>query len=292
MNLKIMSIEYADPARLEDTVIVDYQIETHAVATRWAASAWVANKKYAIDEPDRFYRIGSIEFQISSVIAKINQCIDIVNNHQPIINQRLESIDDQDTLNYLHNIFEVYHGLMDQQTSEFWSHAPAEVRVALSRLNTLIHQCEVIQRKHSMQHMVTWYSCPKILRLSLSDLDFFKPTLEAGTVFLLYAEIGKTLDALAEDDDQYIGDDAFKPYDHYGPDFGVFLEPLTMEYVQERILLSQQYYTKHLEFFISRGHSWETLKKSIGCIPLARMVDVDKISDIIQRPFVKAITFS
>ena len=292
MNPRTMSIEYVNPDDPADAVVVDYQILTHTVATKWAINASIANKKYSIDEPERFYGIGTVESQSAQVIAKINQCIEVVNNYQPIINCGFDSIDDQDTLNYLHNIFELYHGLLDKQTSEFWASAPDQVRVALARLNTLVHQCEVVQRKHRMQHLVTWYSCPKILRLDPGDMDLFRPTMAAGTVFLLYAEIGKTLDALAEDDDQYIGDDAFKPYDHYGPDFGVFLEPLEQDFMTARILHTQKYYEQHRDFFTSKGHSWPELKKSIGCIPLAHMVDTQQIADIIQRPFVKSIVFA
>lgn len=292
MNPKIISIEYAHPEHLEDAVVVDYEILSHSVATKWSISAAIANKKYSIDEPERFYGIGTVESQTAQVITKINQCIDIINNYQTIINCELKSIDDQDTLNYLHNVFELYHGLLDKQSSVFWDGAPDQVRIALARLNTLVHQCEVVQRKHRMQHLVTWYSCPKVLRLDSGELDLFKPTIAAGTVFLLYAEIGKTLDALAEDDDQYIGDDAFKPYDHYGPDFGVFLEPLEQDFMTARILHTQKYYEQHRDFFISKGYSWDQLKKSIGCIPLAHMVDIQQIADIIQRPFVKSIVFA
>lgn len=292
MNPSTMHIEYANPNLLTDTITVDYNLETHNVARKWAASAVLANKKYSIDEPERFYGVDDQDSQEDYALRKINKCIEIINNYSPIVSRKLERINDQDTLNYLHHIFEKYHGLLNQQTSEFWLSAPEEVRVALSRLNTSVHRCEYVQRRYKKNHLVTWYSCPKMLRLQPNELPLFKKLLPAGTIFLSYSQIGKTLEALAEDNDQYISDEAFKPFDYYGPDFGVFLDDVDQEHMADRMVNYQKYYETHQDFFMKRGYTWEELHQRIGWIPLGYIKDRNQVPDILARPYVKSISFS
>ena len=48
-------------------------------------------------------------------VNAINNCIDIINTYKPgFIEKRLYDTIDQDTLNYLHHIFEVYHGMLNE----------------------------------------------------------------------------------------------------------------------------------------------------------------------------------
>ena len=69
--------------------------------------------------------------------------------------------------------------------------------------------------------MVTWYRLKKYLTLDDDDYSLFEDVAKKGTIYLLYAEIGKTLEDLSVDNDQYIHDDAFKPFSHYSADFCV-----------------------------------------------------------------------
>jgi hypothetical protein len=128
----------------------------------------------------------------------------------------------QDCLNYLHNIFERYHGLLDQQHSDYWSRAPESVRKALAELNLAVHRCESVASGTNPRFVCTWYGMPKTHQLAL-DLQeqYTESQIKFGTVYLNYCEIGKTAEDLANDNDKYIGDDAFQPFDHYSADFNV-----------------------------------------------------------------------
>jgi hypothetical protein len=122
-------------------------------------------------------------------------------------------VHDQDTLNYLHNIFERYHGLLYQQNSEFWMSAPDRVRTALADLNLAVHRCETAQSAQNTRLVCTWYGQPKQYTMPLTMQQQYGTTNPPwGSVCLNYCEIGKTLEDLARDNDCYIGDDAFRPF--------------------------------------------------------------------------------
>jgi hypothetical protein len=76
-----------------------------------------------------------------------------------------------------------------------------------------------------------------------------------GTVYLNYCEIGKTLEDLAVDRDNYIGDDMFKPFDFYSADFNVqFWNDSTSE-IHNKLQLMQGYYNTHQHFFQNQGYT-------------------------------------
>jgi hypothetical protein len=113
-----LHIEYADPADLHNTIVVQYHIRPTDIAQRWVNKVLLAKQQYPIDDPTRFYGFGSYESQVNDALDRINYNITVINLHRQIINRNLSDINDQDTLNYLHNIFEIHHGLLNQQIDD------------------------------------------------------------------------------------------------------------------------------------------------------------------------------
>ena len=60
---------------------------------------------------------------------------------------------------------------------------------------------------------------------------------------------------LTQDRDNYIGDDAFKPFNHYSADFNVRLHEETVAYSSEKCHRMQDYFTQHIDFFHDRGYN-------------------------------------
>ena len=143
---KYLCIEYADPDNPIDSMPVRFRLRNNSVVPKWTDKIIKAQRQYPIDDPQRFYGFGNLDQQISSALLKINACIDVINSHQHIVDRKLMYINDTDTLNYLHHIFEVYHGLLDQQTHEFYLTANTEVRRALADLNICVHMQMQFQR--------------------------------------------------------------------------------------------------------------------------------------------------
>lgn len=205
---------------------------------------------WPLDDPARFYGFGTAESERSRAQRQILQCIDTINRHDAIVTRPFTSVQDQDYLNYLHHIFEVYHGLLDQQHSEWWQAAPDAVRQALANLNIAVHRCESL-RSNRPRFVCTWFGMPKTQRLSHDVMiQHGQLNIDFGGVYLNYVEIGKTLLDLATDGDQYIDDDAFRPFDHYSADFVVYFFQDDQRLAVEKV---RSYYQQHREFFSSRG---------------------------------------
>jgi len=285
-DVKHLLIEYCDPNNHADAITLTYKLREHPVVAKWVNRVNLAQEKYSIDDPARFYGFGSVEDQQAQALSLINDCIDIINGFEPIVERRLTRLDDQDTLNYLHHIFEIYHGLLDQQTHEFWQRAPEPVRRALAELNILVHRCESVYRGAKPRHVVTWYGLPKDVKLDADDYRWFEEGTCFGTVYLNYVEIGKTLEDLAFDNDQYIADEAFKPFEHYSADFNVRFWTDSSRQIEENRSIIKAYYNDRRKFFKGKN-------TVCGNIPLADLVDKDYqvvLKNIETRQWVKSVS--
>jgi hypothetical protein len=202
-----------------------------------------------MDNPDRFYGFGTAQQEQQRAVDMIQQCVATVNSHQRIIDREFEYT--QDCLNYLHNIFERYHGLLDQQTSEYWHSAPDTVRQALANLNLAVHRCETAMETPCPRFVCTWFGMPKTKQLDVDTMKKYSDLkVNFGTVYLNYCEIGKTIEELTRDNDIYIGDDAFRPFGYYSADFVVsFFE----QDLRQKLDGMQQYIEQHQDFFLARG---------------------------------------
>jgi hypothetical protein len=211
--------------------------------------------QWVMDDSRRFYGFNTQEEDERIALAKIQECVQGINAWQPLIGRSLHTVHDQDTLNYLHNVFEQWHGLLDQHpVHPEHGPIPPEVRQHLANLNVSVHRCESAARGHRPRFVCTWFGMPKIRTLPVEVMhEFGTLNLKFGSVCLNYAEIGKTLEDLAQDRDNYISDDAFLPFNHYSADFNVRMHEETADYVSDKLVRMQEYYNQHREFFFDQG---------------------------------------
>ena len=231
--------------------------------------------QYSLDHPARFYGFDPRETEIARATTMIQQCIVTINSHRLTIDRPFTNIFDQDYLNYLHNIFERYHGLLDKQDHEYWNTAPEVVQRALAELNIAVHRCETVTRSNRPRFVCTWFGLPKTQTLTSSMMNQYG-TLNPpfGSVCLNYVEIGKTLEDLAMDDDKYISDEAFLPFNHYSADFVVRFYEDSADLVAERLEKMQQYYTAHQEFFYEQGYKYFPNAKLLPYrFPVAQLIE-------------------
>lgn len=244
-----MSILYI---QLEDLTL-QFRVLATPVAELWQ-ERMAQRHAWPLDHPNRFYGFDSTAQEKIRALNDVRRCVDTINQHSYIIDRVLTTVDDQDTLNYLHNIFERYHGLLDQQHTEYWRTAPESVRQALAELNLAVHRCEGAQGPRRPRLVCTWYGQPKQYTLSQTmQQQYGTVNPPWGSVCLNYCEIGKTLSDLARDRDNYIGDDAFRPFSYYSSDFVVRFFESDQQELDSRLANMQQYYNAHREFFVARG---------------------------------------
>lgn len=293
---KQLLIEYSSPNNDCDPITLCYNLFDTPPARRWIAKVQEClNNNYVIDEPTRFYGFDDYQTEKNRAITSINNCIDTINNYQPnFITKRVTDTIDQDTLNYLHHIFEVYHGLLDQP-HDFYIGAPDNVQKALSQLNIEVHRCESFVgesgRKIMPRHIVTWFQMNRNSELQLEDYNYFTDNYEFGTVYILYVEIGKTLEDLATDNDQYIGEDAYKPFRHYTGDFVVRFFGTTPETYNSNRIKLRTYYDNNKEFFDSRRLPLAHPYNRPGNIPVAKLATFNfNMEDLRKRQMVTKVT--
>jgi hypothetical protein len=251
--------------------------------------------EYPLDHPDRFYGFNSREEEIKRAEFYICSCIDTINEYQPLIERPFTNYQDQDCLNYLHNIFEQFHGQLEQQNTEFWSQAPHDVRQALANLNLAVHRCESIARGARPRFVCTWYGMPKTLHIPREHmLKYGTLSTFFGTVYLNYCEIGKTLEDLTADRDTYISNDMFKPYDFYSADFVVKFWDSTTQETQTKLTQMRDYYNQRQEFFHSRGYTKFDDPQLLPLrFPVAQLIETmpreQLLEEIKQRQYVSRV---
>lgn len=278
-----LSITYANPHNLQDELVVKYNLRNTPITKKWIERVITAQQLgYNIDDPERFYGFDSLENLESAALKTINDLI-VTLNQYTTIGYRLASVHDQDTLNRLHHVFEIEHGLLDAKATQ------NQFKEHLCNLNLCVHRCESIARGAHARHVVTYFGLPKTHVLDHDDYRYFESPITFGTVYINYAEIGKTLHDLMLDNDSYIDPAAFQPFTHYSADFVVKFWDDENADLHDRL---EQYYNNNKDFFQNLGYSWLDLKKSVGAIPVA---DLDYAGDIVtdlqSRQFVKAVHF-
>lgn len=227
---------------------LNFKLEPTEIAELWL-SRMRQRHQWPLDDPERFYGFGSSEQEKNKATKRLRDCIQTINGYQHIIQREFVSIDDQDMLNYLHNIFERYHGLLDQQNTNWWRSAPSEVQKALANLNLSVHRAESAIRSNRPRLVCTWFGMPKDYELTPDQMHRHgRLSVEFGGVYLNYVEIGKTLEDLSIDDDHWIGDDAFQPMRHYSADFKItFFDSMA------DVARIYRYFEKNQDFFKARG---------------------------------------
>jgi len=245
----ILTVELADLA-------LQFRVLEHPIARLWLERMALRNS-YPLDDPYRFYGFNSQQEEASNAISQIQLTCSEINKWNPIIERTVDSVVDQDTLNYLHNIFEQYHGLLDAKpTHPVYGEFPQKIRQHLANLNVQVHRCESVARGNRPRFVCTWYGLPKTETLPVELMkEYGTLNPKFGSVCLNYAEIGKTLEDLTQDNDNYISDHAFQPFNHYSADFNVRMHEETVAYAAEKLIRMQDYYKSHRDFFHDRGYT-------------------------------------
>jgi hypothetical protein len=273
---------------------LDFEIHDTPLADLWLERMHLRHP-YPIDHPDRFYGFNSQEQEIARAEKMIRECIATINSYQLIVEREFTTVHDQDCLNYLHNIFERYHGLLNQQKTLWWLRAPHPIKTALAELNLAVHRCETSSRVVKPRFVCTWFGLPKEKTLPedvMEQCGMINPPF--GSVCLNYVEIGKTLFELMMDRDEYISAEAFQPFNHYNADFVVKFFEYTPNTVDSILKNMQQYYQEHYDFFAEQGYrQFDHVKLQPLQFPVARIIETvpreQLINDIQQRQLVTRV---
>jgi len=222
----------------------------------------------SISEPQAFYNLNN-DWSNQRIVEEINTSIDFCNQYERIFDRHLASIEDQDTLNYIHSVFELRHGQLDMWKNDLLVNKFPELRKALSSINQAVHRAESHGRNPRIR--CVWFDLPKTEKFTSEDYKLFTNQVDFGGIYTLYADVGKNLESLSTDNDTHHHD--FVPNLHYSVDFVVnFYETSG---IQEQ-KIHKEYLLNNLEYFKNIGYTAEDPRLTTGRIKLAQLEYKDK----------------
>lgn len=242
-----------------DDLDLVFKVRNTDIARKWFSEL---QKEYEIFEDDRFSDWGD-----RAVINQLNYHIDVINDYDPIIDQKVDSATDQQQLNYLHKFFEDLRGEVTDGTDWFNS-APENVKHSVERFNVLIHELEsTLRTKGKQPTVVVTFKLRPRFELTDKDCEHFTYLWKSGTVYINYCQVGKTVLDAYKDNDELTG--AVRPQTHYSADFMIKFGPSTnwLWYIIRSALI---------KFWLSnKSYRFENL--NLGMIPVADLcTPVDK----------------
>lgn len=261
-----------------DALTLQFNVLNNPVATKWL-NRMNLREDWCLDDPSRFYGFGTQKEEEQIALDKINYCITAIGMTAPNIDRELvDSVHNQDRLNYWHHVFETHHGLLGQEDRN------NSLTLVLADLNLAVHRCESVARGNRPRFVCTWYGMPKTETLPtelMKEYGTLNPKF--GSVCLNYCEIGKTLEDLTQDSDKYIGDEAFKPFNHYSADFTVRFYEETVMYVTAKLNRMKKYYNDHNQFFYDRGYnSSDDIRLLPWRFPVAELVETMPREELVK----------
>jgi len=240
---------------------------------------------YPISEDNQFYFLNN-EWDKEACIDQINSTVDEINIHSPgLINLWMDDTLNQDTLNYLHHKFEVYHGVLEawREPGHFLNDKPTELRTLLHRLNILVHRTEHTKKKAEPRIRVPWYDLPKDKVLADEDYDLFTCNFEFGTAYFSQCDVGKTIEDLMIDDDAHVEVGGVCQMDHYSTDFDIKF--YNTDNADQHLKDVHEFFYTNQSLFAKCGHHTLTNKVTIGKIPFAKLryTSEDEVLKIVKN---------
>ena len=220
----------------------------------------------SISEPWAFYNLNNQwteQHTLDFLNSNIQRCNQI---HAGLFDRTIQSTHDQDTLNYLHSIFELHHGQLDawKTNTIFDNEHGNELRQCLSHINQTIHRCEGQGGNPKLR--VVYFDLPKTETFDTQDYEQFTHTVDFGGVYTCYADVGKNLESLATDDDDHHHD--FVPNLHYSADFYVqFYNSTGVDKANKY----KNYYKQNRTYFDGLGYAHNDVRLTTGAIKLAQL---------------------
>ena len=266
-----------------DTYDLPYEFMDNPFIPKWTERYQFSQSRGDdISTRDQFYGLNS-EWTAERTIAVINERVDQINNIVPgLIDRKIQSVTDQDTLNYLHSFFERYHGKIDAWlTDPWWQDKPQALRPIWSDLNNYIHRLEGYRSGSPTPRIkVCWYDSPKTKTLEQTDYALFETGMKFGHMYSLYSDVGKDVTSLAYDDDEHHLD--FVPPTYYSADFHLRFHTDSQAKVSEIEHKCSEFYNRNDNFFKSKGYEKDDARLVMGSIPIARLI-YNSESEILEK---------
>jgi len=272
----------SDPTDVFDLV---FNFDLNDFTERWQKQMLLSQQRQdPISEP--WAISGNNYWTPERSLNHINKHIAICNDiHPGLFEKNITDINNQTDLNYVHSIFELHHGKLNEWLDNpiFQVDRGNELRQSLSLINQAVHRLEST-RTHTLQNRlkirVVYFDTPKTQTFTVEDYSHFTNAIEFGGVYTMYADVGKNLESLAGDQDDDHHD--FVPNLHWSSDFTVRFHDDDGITKQERC---QRFLEENWEYFENKGYIKDDPRLTTGAIKLASLVynDRDHVSETVRQ---------
>jgi len=266
-NMKNLTVRLSKRNNYQDTYDLNFDLISSSFLTKWIDRYLHAQQRQdSISEPWAFYNLNN-QWTEQYTLDFLNQHINTCNNiHQGMFTKTITDINDQDTLNYLHSVFELHHGQLDtwQTNPIFKNEQGNQLRECLSHINQTIHRCEGHNKNPKIR--VVYFDIPKTETFTKEDYKFFTDSINFGGVYTLYADVGKNLQSLAVDQDDHHHD--FVPTLHYSIDFSIRFHD---DDGKSKKSIYKNYFDNHIQYFSDKGYTENDPRLTTGSIKLAQL---------------------
>tara|TARA_R110000772_G_C13191524_1_gene429111 strand:- start:39 stop:908 length:870 start_codon:yes stop_codon:yes gene_type:complete len=265
--MRNLIVRLSDKQDYSKTLDLEFNLIQSDFLPKWIDRFLHAQQRQdVVSEPWAMYNLNdqwTSEYTLEFLNRNIAQCNKISPN---MFDRTITDINNQDTLNYLHSVFELYHGQLDTwlENPIFLQGNGHELRQCLSHINQTIHRCEGHNKSPKIR--VVYFDIPKTMTFTKEDYSLFTDSIDFGGVYTLYADVGKNLESLAVDDDDHHHD--FVPNLHYSVDFGIRFHDDDGE---SKKLLYKNYSDNHVDYLRDKGYTENDPRLTTGAIKLAQL---------------------
>ena len=253
----------------DDTFDLNFKFHHNNFTKKWQKQFLVSQQRQdPISEPWAIY--GNNFWTEEKIVEHINHWMQRCNDIKPgLFDCVLTDINDQDKLNYIHSIFELNHGKLDEWLTNplFQTPEGPQLRDALSKVNQAVHRVE----STTMKIRVVYFDTPKTETFQKQDYELFTTAREFGGLYTLYADVGKNLESLAEDDDDHHHD--LVPNLHWSSDFVVRFVDEDGKNIKHMV---ENYIKDNQQMIQNKGYAIDDVRLTPGAIKLANLLYDDK----------------
>jgi len=265
--MKNVTVRLSKKNNHQDTYDLNFDLISSSFLPKWIGRyLHVQQRQDPISEPWALYNLND-QWTEQYTLDFLNQNINTCNNiHPNMFTKNIININDQDTLNYLHSVFELHHGQLDtwQTNPIFQNKHGDQLRQCLSHINQTIHRCETHNTNAKIR--VVYFDLPKTECFTKDDYRLFTNNIEFGGVYTMYTDVGKNLEALTIDNDDHHHD--FVPNLHYSADFQIRFHDQTNNQLAERC---KSFFDANATYFNNKGYYWGDPRLTTGHIKLAQL---------------------
>lgn len=248
-----------------------FKLEQNSFVRKWIKCVLEAQQKqYPISEPWAVYNINDT-LNKDFVKSNLNRLMQEVDQEEKLFGLTINDINDQDTLNKIHSIFEMHHGKLDEwRTNPMFKGKSDKFRKNLSEINQFVHACETIGGSPKIR--IVWFDLPKVNRFSQEDYKLFTNKRNFGSLYHLYCDVGKNVEALTEDNDDHHHD--VVPNLHFSADCVCYFVNDTDDEVARLTHDHHKYIRENQTYLSSKGYHPNDPRLTTGRIELAKL-DMD-----------------